>query len=172
MLSVVSAVVMAVPSVAAGQGAPSDPEADSPSGVVYEIPAEQGREDAAPKDRTRQSQGETRESQPGGDPSAAGGAAETSIRSENNFGTSSNVPGAGSEDRGGSDRGEKGEGRSAGQRGESGSVGDVAADAARSTAASTEGPSNEIVFPLIVVLVAAGSLIGVVASRRALRGRG
>ena len=172
VLSVVSAVLMAVPSVAAGQGAPSDPEADSPSGVVYEIPAEQGREDAAPKDRTRQSQGGRGGSQAGGDPSAGGATPETSIRSENNFGTSSNVPGAGSEDRGAPDRGEKSEGRSAGQRDKGSSVKDVASEAARSTAASTEGPSDEVVFPLIVVLVAAGGLIGVVASRRALRGRG
>ena len=172
MLSLVSAVLMALPSGAAGQGAPSDPEADSPSGVVYEIPAEQGREDAAPKDGTRQSQGETRESQSGGGSSAGGATPETSIRSENNFGTSSNVPGTGSEDRLGSDRGDEGEGRSGRQRDESSSVGDVASDAARSTAASTEGPSDEIVFPLIVVLVAAGILIGMVASRRAVRGRG
>jgi hypothetical protein len=163
VLLLVSAVVMAIPSAAAAQGLPSDPEADSPSGVVYEIPAERGRKDAAPNG-TRTSQGD----QAGGGSPAVGGASETSIRSDNNFGTSSNVPGAASKERGRSNGGD-GEGRS----GDDGSsVGDVAADTARSTAASTEGPSDEVVFPLIVVLVAAGILIGIIASRRAFRGRG
>ncbi len=89
------------PSAAAAQGVPSDPEADSPSGVVYEIPAERARKDAAPKDGDG-SRRATRRSQSGGGSSGGGirrlgrvgGASETSIRSENNFGTSSNVPGA------------------------------------------------------------------------------
>jgi len=184
VLSLVSAVLMAIPSAAAAQGVPSDPEADSPSGVVYEIPAERGRKDAAPKDGGRESRGDTGGSQYGGGSSgdgtsggsgsgssAVGGASETSIRSENNFGTSSNVPGAASKKRAGSDG--DGAGGAGGDTGEGGSsVGDVAADAARSTAASTEGPSDEVVFPLILVLVAAGILIGIVASRRAFRGRG
>jgi hypothetical protein len=186
VLFLVSAVVMAIPSAVAAQGRPSDPEADSPSGVVYEIPAERGRKDAAPKDGGRRSQDNTAGSQPGGGSSGGGTsggstsgssgfgvASETSIRSENNFGTSSNVPGAASMDRAGSDGDGDAAGRSGGESGDSGrSVGDVAADAARSTAASTEGPSDEVVFPLIVVLVAAGILIGIVASRRAFRGRG
>jgi hypothetical protein len=155
---------MAIPSAAVAQGVPSDPEADSPSGVVYEIPAERGRKDAAPNG-TRGSQGD----QGGGGSAAVGGATETSIRSDNNFGTSSNVPGAAPKER----RRSKGDGDGEGRSGDDGSsVGDVAADTARSTAASTEGPSDEVVFPLIVVLVAAGILIGIVASRRAFRGRG
>ena len=86
-----------------------------------------------------------------------------------------NVPGAGSKKDGAESKHGEGEGEdaAAGSVGGGGSsVGDVAADAARSTAASTEGPSDEVVFPLIVLLVAAGILIGIVASRRAFRGRG
>jgi hypothetical protein len=156
---------MAIPSAAAAQGLPSDPEADSPSGVVYEIPAERGRDDAAPNGN-----GGSQGDRAGGGSTPAGGGSETSIRSENNFGTSSTVPGAASK------KGEprNGDGRGSGDESAEGgsSVGDVAADTARSTAATTEGPSDEIVFPLIAVLVAAGILIGIVASRRAFRGRG
>jgi hypothetical protein len=92
---------------------------------------------------------------------------DTSIRSENNFGTSSNVPGTS-----GAQRTRSGDGGSGGRAVEDGSsVGDIAADAARSTAASTEGPSDGVVFPLIAVIVAAGILVGMVAGRRALGGR-
>jgi hypothetical protein len=166
VLSLVSAVLMAVPAGSAAQGVPSDPEADSPSGVVYEIPVEQARQDAAPK-RTRRSDG------PGGTAGAGSGsggasgggtssgadssngaggadathAKQTSIRSENNFGTSSKVPGA------------------SGSGG--GSLNDFATSV-QTGADTTSGPDDGVVFPLVALLVAVGAGIGVVAGRRAL----
>jgi hypothetical protein len=160
VVSLFSAVLITIPSTAAAQSVPSDPEADSPSGVIYEIPADRAREDAAPRRETQRSQGN-------------GGTAgsEISIRSENNFGTSSDVPGADA-DGGRPDGTRKGAGASNGESESDGnSVADVASDAARSSAATTDGPSDGVVFPLIVVLVAAGILVGVVAGRRAFRGR-
>jgi cobalamin biosynthesis Mg chelatase CobN len=165
VVSLFSAVLITIPSTAAAQSVPSDPEADSPSGVIYEIPADRAREDAAPRRETPRR--ETQRSQ--GNGGTAG--SEISIRSENNFGTSSDVPGADA-DGGRSDGTRKGAGASNGESESDGnSVADVASDAARSSAATTDGPSDGVVFPLIVVLVAAGILVGVVAGRRAFRGR-
>jgi hypothetical protein len=60
-----------------------DPEADSPSGVIYEIPLDNARKDAAPTG-------------PGDGTAGAGaqGGSASPIRSENGFGSSSTVPGA------------------------------------------------------------------------------
>ncbi len=78
--------------------APGDPPAGSPSGQIYELPFEKGRSDAAPKGSGGTSAGG------GGAASAGGGGEATSptddasvepslYRSENNFGSSSQVPG-------------------------------------------------------------------------------
>jgi hypothetical protein len=151
---------MAVPAGSAAQGLPSDPEADSPSGVVYELPVERARQDAAPRDGTPQSKD--------GGGGAPNGTTNTSIRSENNFGTSSEVPGAAPNGgRGsGAERGGEGAQKDAGR-----SVGDVARSTARTTAASTEGPSDGVVFPLVAVLLAVGVAIGMVGGRRSQGGR-
>ena len=72
--------------------APGDPPIGSPAGSVYVLPLEQGRADAAPKGSGGTGAG-------GGSAGAAGGGAsqpgETGslYRSENNFGSSSRVPG-------------------------------------------------------------------------------
>jgi hypothetical protein len=164
---------MALPSTSAAQGVPSDPEADSPSGVVYEIPVERGRKDAAPRRGTTQSQddgaggGSSGGDQSGGS-GAVGGTSETSIRSENHFGTSSEVPGVPADGRAPS----KDRTTDANRNGDDTSVADVARAAAGSTATSTEGPSEGVVFPLVAALLAAGLVIGVVARRRSLGGRG
>jgi hypothetical protein len=67
-----------------------DPPTGSPAGAVYELPLERGRSDGAPKTGGGPS-GE------GGAGGAAGGAgsgeAASLYRSENNFGSSSRVPG-------------------------------------------------------------------------------
>jgi hypothetical protein len=83
MGTVVAATLVAVawPAAAAAQGPSStDPAAGSPSGTIYEIPLDTARRDAAPRSGPR------------------GGAdvrSRTSpLRSENNFGSSSEVPGA------------------------------------------------------------------------------
>jgi len=155
----VSVVVMpAAPASSFGQALPSDPEADSPSGVVYELPVDRARQDAAPRRDT-----------PARAPQGGGGEG-SSIRSENNFGTSSNVPGATKR------RKRSGNGAGSSHAGTSG--GDAAGDAVRraaaigaSTTATADGPSDGVVYPLLAALLAVGAGIGVVAGRRALRGR-
>lgn len=60
----------------------TDPSAGSPAGSVYELPVDGGRQDAAPRGGD------------GGSSTTAGLPDEGSLyRSENNFGTSSQVPG-------------------------------------------------------------------------------
>jgi hypothetical protein len=72
--------------------APGDPPVGSPSGSVYVLPLEQGRADAAPKGGGGSGAG-------GGSAGADGGGASqpseagSLYRSENNFGSSSRVPG-------------------------------------------------------------------------------
>jgi hypothetical protein len=82
---------------AAAYAAPGDPAPGSPSAAVYELPFEQGRADAEPKG--------------GGTGPVGAGGGDSHYRSENNFGSSSQVPGdpaagdAGAEDaNGGGDR--------------------------------------------------------------------
>jgi hypothetical protein len=77
---------------------PSDPPAGSPSGSIYQLPLEEGRQDAAPKG----SGGTAPPGAPpggggndgGGSGSAGSEEAPSLYRSENNFGSSSEVPGA------------------------------------------------------------------------------
>jgi hypothetical protein len=175
VVSLVTAVLMAVPSASGAQGIPSDPEADSPSGVVYEIPVERARKDAAPRrgtakspggdDGEQSSGGETGGSGSSGGTGGPGTTSDTSIRSENNFGTSSKVPGAGPA--GGRD------GNAQSSDGEGGrSAGDVASSTARLAGTNAEGPSEDVVFPLLVVLLVAGAGIGIFAGRRQFGGRG
>jgi hypothetical protein len=71
-----------------GTGSPSDPVAGSPGAAVYQLPLEKGRADAAP-------QGDGGLAFPGG--GSGGPEDESFYRSENNFGSSSQVPGAGAE---------------------------------------------------------------------------
>ncbi|HMJ73516.1 MAG TPA: hypothetical protein VK471_09160 [Solirubrobacterales bacterium] len=73
--------------------APGDPPSGSPAGAVYQLPLEQGRSDAAPK-----GSGGTGAEAGGNTGSSAAGAGEAAesgslYRSENNFGSSSRVPG-------------------------------------------------------------------------------
>jgi hypothetical protein len=170
------------PTAASGQSLPSDPEADSPSGVVYELPVDRARKDAAPH-RSASGKADTGSANSGGpssggscDGSAVGGVSAGSIRSENNFGTSSNVPGAPQKKKGkgngtgatGSDSGGSANGGGSGS-GSGGSTVDRLANVAGSSTA--QGPSDGVVFPLLAVLLAVGAGIGVVAGRRSLRGR-
>src|SRR3954454_12328966 len=83
---VVLALGLVSPAAAAAQS--GDPAEGSPSGVIYEIPLDHARQDAAPT-RTRKtstSSGTAAEGPQGGTVSP--------IRSENGFGSSSTVPGA------------------------------------------------------------------------------
>jgi len=76
--------LLLVPSLHAqtAYSAPGDPPIGSPAGAVYELPLEQGRTDAAPRP-------------PGSSSSDSGAASESGslYRTENNFGSSSVVPG-------------------------------------------------------------------------------
>jgi hypothetical protein len=135
------------------------PEADSPAGVVYEIPLEQARRDAAPIGAPKEPPGDGR----------------SEIRSENGFGSSSDVPGqqAGSPAAGDSDerRANPDSGAGKARRAPDGELGDAGPldEVARHASASAEGPSEEIVIPLLTLLVAVGSIIGVIAGRARLR---
>jgi hypothetical protein len=187
--SLLCVVLIAMPAGATAQSRPSDPEADSPSGVVYELPVDRARKDAAPRrGSSRQDGGEDTNSgagSPGGGSSGNGssgsgtdgtglvaGSNETSIRSENNFGTSSQVPGA--EARGGRGDGARrgaGSGGSGAGEGAGGAVDGLGELAPSSAAGAAEGPSDGVVFLLLAALLGVGGLIGVAAGRRAARDR-
>ena len=171
----VSLILALAPSGAAAQShaAPSDPEANSPSGAVYELPLDRARKDAAPR---RGGGGNRSNGQgSGGDPARS----DTSIRSENNFGSSSQVPGVssgeGDDDGSGAGSGAGGSNGSGGSgSGRSGSEDPLAksraeelASRATGSAVAPGGPSNGVVIPLVAALLAVGAAIGLVAGRRA-----
>jgi hypothetical protein len=80
------ALALAVVSPASAAAQSGDPAQDSPSGVIYEIPLDDARQDAAPG---RGSGGGASAGSEG-----AQGGTVSSIHSENGFGSSSTVPGA------------------------------------------------------------------------------
>ena len=133
-----------------------------------------------PRDGRRSgSSGTGRDSDVGGGNSVADGR-DTLYRSENNFGSSSEIPGVdvapaagaskerrsstgvvnalGTSDRAANDEGRKGAG-AAGPARETDQL-------ATAATASTSGPSNAVIFPLLVLLLAVGAIVGVAASRR------
>jgi hypothetical protein len=65
-----------------------DPKQGSPSGVIYEIPLDNARRDAAPSGG-----GSGKGGSSGGTTTASGGGLTSPIRSENGFGSSATVPG-------------------------------------------------------------------------------
>lgn len=171
--------MLAFPPAASAQ-LPSDPPADSPSGTVYEIPLDGARRDAAPR---------------GG---GAGGSGTTgSIRSENNFGSSSQVPGApvggggdtsaaqaagdGGRAGAGSPRAGGGaSGRAAdGGRGSGGSAGATGAGAlpgagttaagatADTDGAEAAGPSTGVSIALLAAILLVGLAVGATSARHA-----
>lgn len=77
--------------------APGDPPSGSPAGAVYQLPLEQGRSDAAPKGGGGTSAGTAAGAagvaagESGGETGSAGSG--SLYRTENNFGSSSRVPG-------------------------------------------------------------------------------
>jgi hypothetical protein len=114
----------------------TDPSAGSPAGSVYELPVDRGRQDAAPRGGD------------GGGSATAGLPDEGSLyRSENNFGTSSQVPG---DSRGG--------GAGAGTTSE--------APALKTASAADVGEPSEAGGIALVVLLAAGGIgIGLLSRR-------
>lgn len=133
--------------------APGDPPSGSPAGAVYQLPLEQGRSDAAPKGGSVDGDG----SVSGGSGGEDGGG--SLYRTENNFGSSSQVPGVAST--GGPGGAAGGDGGAAG-----GTAGAIAGGA---VAAETTDTGNTSVTAGIV-LIAAIALLAVavgVLSRRA-----
>jgi len=128
-----------VPSIAlAQQGAPLAPAAGSPPGQQYQIPLESGRDDAAPK-RGAQDQGDQ------------GGS--SSYRSENNFGSSSVVPG--------DPRGT--------QASDANGTGDASTDASADASAASFDPdasadtgntSDVATFGMLALILLLGALVG------------
>jgi hypothetical protein len=158
LLSLIFAV--APGAVAAQSGAvPSDPDANSPSGVVYELPLDQARKDAAPR-KTAGAKHAAR------DPARS----QIAIRSENNFGSSSRVPGVSGHKRRHSGAAAASGGSGSGGSGGDGKAAGLAAHAA--SPASASGPSDGVVVPLVICLLAVGAAIGVFAGHRTLRRRG
>jgi hypothetical protein len=129
----------------------NDPSAGSPPGAVYELPVGRGRSDAAPRgDRGNGGANGDGGDAAGSEPVSPSGdtAAEDSLyRSENNFGTSSKVPG---------DPGAKAI-----------RAPDPAAprDTSRSSAADVGDTSETGAIILIALLAAGGIGIGLIARR-------
>ena len=171
---------------------PSDPEADSPSGVVYELPFDRARRDAAPRRGERNGRrrggadrdggrgdggagGQTDGGSGGGGP--APGREPTSIRSENNFGSSSEVPGldddadlaaSGSEGRDGGNGFRRQRGSSTGAGGTPSTGGQTRAGGSPlhdPTTASTGGPSDATIISLLSLILIVGGGLGVMAAR-------
>jgi hypothetical protein len=92
---VISVLIALLPAASALGQDPGDPSAGSPPGVVYQLPFDHGRGDAAP---TKGKGGGDGSAGSGGsaDSGAASGSSDdvSFYRSENNFGSSSQVPGA------------------------------------------------------------------------------
>jgi hypothetical protein len=148
--------------------APGDPPSGSPAGAVYQLPLEQGRSDAAPKGSGGIGVGAGDE----GGGGAEGGEAGSLYRTENNFGSSSRVPGVAASGAAASGPG-GGAGGSGATDASAGGGGAGAPIAGGAVAAETAGTGNTSVTASAVLLGAIG-LIAVAAgvlSRRVSRRR-
>ena len=175
--SLLSLILALAPAGAAAQShaAPSDPDADSPSGVVYELPLDQARKDAAPRKGGGKGNGKkgssgNGSSGQGSDPARS----DTAIRSENNFGSSSQVPGVsggGSEDQDDDDRSGGTAGEAPPAVGRKRRSGPARARPRRSPRARRPAPSEQRAFrqrraPAGRLSAAVGGAIGIIAGRR------
>jgi hypothetical protein len=167
LIGVLSLALLAHAGAAYGASAPTspnDPPAGSPAAAVYELPFEKGRADAAPGGTGGTAAG-------GGNNGVAGEGAngESSFyRSENNFGSSSEVPGAESGGSSGRGAGEGAGGGGSGGAGENPSPGGAESGAAVAgiTAVADSGNTSPaaIVGLLGAIALVAGG-VGVIASR-------
>jgi hypothetical protein len=173
IISTLAATLLAVAGIAPGAALAqaTDPDADSPSGVIYEIPLESARDDAAP--RGGGSGGTQAGNGDGGTPAssvpAEGLDAESSIHSENGFGSSSEVPGAseaGAKQGSANGKADAGDGSGTTAAG----TGDAAGEDAIKTANVSSPPSTGRAVLLIVLAVAAAAGLGF-AGRQSLRKR-
>jgi hypothetical protein len=158
---------LALPASAPAQS--GDPAQGSPSGVIYEIPLDNARRDAAPT--------------PGGGRSGGGQRTATisPIRSENGFGSSSTVPGAAARKASASASGGKSKSKSGKSGGQgSGGAGGQGSGGAAAPAISTESiggqgsasitPSRSRAYLLLLLALAVAAGLGIagryVARRR------
>ncbi len=144
--------------------APGDPPTGSPAGAVYELPLEQGRADGAPKGGggTSAGGGGGSATSGGGSTTAAGAAAAgeagSLYRSENNFGSSSRVPGIAAAT-GGSSGGPGAAGGAAGAAGAGGAIAGAALAGEATDAGNTSvGGSIALLVAIALVAIAAGLL--------------
>ena len=143
-------------------GLPSDPERDSPAGTVYEIPLDIAREDAAPRGGAGPSGSSSAPTPPP--------AGDSPIRSENNFGSSSRVPGlderAAASGHRPATRGER--------RARDSDAGGTAFDALATTSASADGsgPSPALAILLLALIALVGVGGGTAAARATHAARG
>jgi hypothetical protein len=146
--------------------APGDPPSGSPAGAVYQLPLEQGRSDAAPKGGSGTATGAAGAT--GGESASAPGSGESGslYRTENNFGSSSRVPGlaasggaaGGATARGGSgNAGGTAGGNGAGAAGAAIAGGAIASQA--SDTGNTSVTAGAILLGAIVLLAAAVGLL-------------
>lgn len=143
--------------------APGDPSVGSPSGSVYVLPLEQGRADAAPKGGGTEAGGIT-----GGGASQAGDSGSL-YRSENNFGSSSRVPGlaavaAVGGSSGGAGGAAGGASANAGGRGGGGAMVGAGIVAAEVSDAGNTSPATGIA--LLVGIGAIAAAVGMLMRRR------
>jgi hypothetical protein len=136
---------------------PSDPSAGSPAGAIYQLPFEEGRADGAPK-------GTGGTGPPGsgsGGGSGEGGGEPSLYRSENNFGSSSEVPGApaggaGAGEGGGPGGSGGGSNGSGSGSGGGGSPGLSALNASELTDSGNTSPAANIGLLLLIAAIAIG----------------
>ncbi len=150
--------------------APGDPPKGSPSGAVYELPFERGREDASPKGGGGTGGGGGTSGASG---DASGGQTDASgslYRSENNFGSSSRVPGLAYAGRAGGDSDGDGSGSGVGGLGTGGpgGPGDGGRLVGGAIAADVTDAGNTSVPASLILLGAIALLAGGIAvlSRR------
>ncbi|MET0304756.1 MAG: hypothetical protein ABW196_00830 [Solirubrobacterales bacterium] len=147
--------------------APGDPPSGSPAGSVYQLPLEQGRSDAAPKG------GGGTTADPGGGGAAGtntegsenatdAGEADSLYRSENDFGSSSQVPGVAAS-------GPSAAGGKAGGSGGAAGAGEAGAAVAAGAVAAQSSDNGNTSVTAGVVLLGAIALVAVgvgIAARR------
>jgi molecular chaperone DnaK len=154
--------------------APGDPPSGSPAGAVYQLPLEQGRSDAAPKGNGgtgAEAGGDTGGRAAGADSTGSATGADESgslYRSENNFGSSSRVPGVAAARANGSSRGNASGAAAAGGQ-SAGSAGAGSAAIAGGVIAAETADTGNTSIPASIVLLGAIALLAVavgILSRR------
>ena len=182
-------VVALVPSASPAVAQSGDPSAGSPSGVIYEIPLDNARLDAAPRRRGGSDGGSggggSGGGGSGGGGSGGGGSGDSQgtagagqggtvspIRSENGFGSSSTVPGAagiaakksssGGDDGNGGASGTGGKGTGAqGSGGANGSANGASAESIRDAGSASITPSRSRAYVLLLLAVVLAAGLGI-----------